>query len=626
MRRFVRIGIYCALAAGLILSGLAMPSRVTAGTNGQSLETPLPPTSVSVYPFTVPGPDANSLVIERKMTPDQLVAGGTAQVTVTLNGRGGACFGVPLKPIDAMLVVDTSTSAGVGPGSNWELTVGITKALFANLAQTVYLDPATVAGMSQVGIVSSTTGTFGPEPNLLLPLTSDYRLLSAKIDGLLPSGDTAIADGLRLAAGELPKAAASKRARVIVLMLHDNVVLSTATRAALEEVTQQDIAVYLVANSLNLQEEDKITSSNMDGLAIKKYYLDPAPSDLRKLYVLAAEGSLDLAAGAIQITEQVTPSGQASFSNVSNGGVVQGSQVTWNLPGLATSDQFEVGYDLNIFPSASNTMQIASDVKWIDCNGYPQARELTRMNGAVQTPTSSGSDAPITPGINPTLNSGVTMPPPSTFTPQPNDKDRGIVIFWWVCLPLLLLPLMVYLFYRYFFKPPLPPKKAVGKPNIRPFEPQKTIVEPPKQDPINGTDATHDIISKSVVDKQGKYLKLRGRDIGETFDAGRPAQIKVWLDEADKDIFQVIANLVLEKKRDDLTGAVEQRKIGVLQISEKDMDGRRGLLSLTFREIKVQAMLLGIQELRAENVPAELQQQLKELGFSESDEKFTMKI
>jgi hypothetical protein len=332
--------------------------------------------------------------------------------------------------------------------------------------------------------------------------------------------------------------------------------------------------------------------------------------------VLAAEGGLELASGAIQISELVAPSGQSNFSNVTNGGVAQGSQVIWNLPGLMTGDQLDVGYELNIFPVAGSAIQIDSSMKWIDCNGYPQESALARVDNPVQIPTASGS------GTAPILTPTATL--------QPDNEDRGGVIFWLpICLPLLFLPLVIYLLYRRFSKRQKS-ENVVNKPTW--VSPQP-IPKPPESDPDEGTDLHHDIISRNAVDKQGKNLKLRvswspnRRDVGGEFAAGRSAQIKVWLDETDKDIFRVSANLILEKKQDDLTGTVEQRKIGALQIRGQDPDGRRGLLALTFQEIKTQAKFLGVQELRAENVPTDCQPQLQELGFKrKTDAQFTIKI
>jgi hypothetical protein len=255
---------------------------------------------------------------------------------------------------------------------------------------------------------------------------------------------------------------------------------------------------------------------------------------------------------------------------------------------------------------------------------------LARVDGTVQAPTSSGSGTPVVPGVNPiqSLESAIFSTP--TATPQPEDEDRGGFMFWLpICLSLLLLLSAIYWLYHRLFAKPQKTGTKTQKPDPRPM----AVIPSPPTRPDDGIDAFHGIIAKGIGDKQGKNLKLRvsqspnQHDVDEAFASGKYGQIKAWLDEADKDIFRVVADLVLEKKQDNLTGVIEQRKIGVLRIHGQDPEGRRGLLALTLKEIKEQAKPLGIQVLRAENVPADLQPQLQELGFErEANGLFTIKI
>jgi hypothetical protein len=619
------------------LIGLAYPTLAVSGASSGLAGTALLATPVSVYPFTIPGPVPDSLKIDRKTTPDQFTSGETVEVLLTLSGAGVGCFGIPGKPVDAMFVFDISTSAGMGPGSNWEKTVGITKALFANLAQPIYLNPTTSAGNSQVGIVSSRTGTLGPEPVLLQPMTTDYGLLSSQVDSLMPSGDTDLAAGLDLAAAELKKISSSNRAQAIFLMLHDNVALSEGTRVALDKLDTQKIPVYIVVNSLNIPAGQQISGTAAEGLAIKKVYYNPQPSDLRELFILASDGNPNQSAGAIQVMEMVSPSGQVTFSNVTGNGIVQGDQISWNLQGVESGGQVEIGYDLYILPAATGSIQISNDTKWLDCNGYPQTQTLNPPSSEVQVPSLSVG-TPSAPAMftqTPGLPISISVP----FA----DWDIGIPFLmflpWlpdWLWLLLLLL-LLLFLLYWLFPRNKIPPKHEKPLKKITASSPVgiggTSLVKTPDGNPV-----VADIDIENVFDKQGKKLKRQTswipnrRDICVSFSEGKKAQINVWLNEElpgrpEKEIYRMIATLIVDKKQDNLTGNIETKKIGNLQIQVCDLDDRRGLLDLVFRKIEKQAMQLGVQELVMENVSDDLWAQLKSLGFERGDDsKIFMRI
>ncbi|MEI7846132.1 MAG: hypothetical protein WCK35_10045, partial [Chloroflexota bacterium] len=113
--------IFLILGAGVI-PAFASPANVD---NQQGNKLSAPATSTPVYPLLIPGPISNSLKLERKISPEQFTAGELVNVALALRGENAqGCFGIPGKPIDAMLVFDISTSAGVGPLSNWEKTIG----------------------------------------------------------------------------------------------------------------------------------------------------------------------------------------------------------------------------------------------------------------------------------------------------------------------------------------------------------------------------------------------------------------------------------------------------------------------------------------------------------------------
>lgn len=406
---------------------------------------------------------AEPVSIERGLDPPALTAGGEARVTLRLRGtESEACQGIPGRPADVFLMFDVSSSAGLGPGSNWEGTLGFTRALLDSLAQPIALDLQTVQ-TSQVGLITSRTVATGTIPLLQQPLTSDYEALKADLGNIAVGGDTDIAAGVQLAASELMKASAPGRERAIVLMLHDNVPLTDAAIKAIGDVRNQGIAVFMVANSQNIASENRITADlAARAVAPGDFFPDPQPTDLRRLFIRATAGDPEAAVRTFRLVETWSPAAAVELTDVTGpGGRVEQNRVLWDVPRLARGETFEVGYTVRIHGGVLDpALQVGLGAAGIDCNGYRFSNLVEGGVGVAPGPTATpfvlALNTPVptptpTPTVTPTpLGALVTPDLPPTPTPGPLQRVPGptqpvfcTARYWWV--PAILFPLLLVL-------------------------------------------------------------------------------------------------------------------------------------------------------------------------------------
>ncbi len=270
------------------------------------------------------------------------------------------------------MVFDISSSAGIGPGSNWESTVAFTRQLLDSLSQQVARDLQTLQP-SRVGLITSRTVATGTIPLLHQPLTTDYEIVRAALGNIATGGDTDIAAGTQLAADTLAKASAAGRTQAIVLMLHDNVPLTKAALETIGKVRDRGIAVYLVANPRNIQKENQITAAvAAQAVPQDNFFNDPKPEDLRRLFILATAGDLQAAARNFRLVEEWNPAGGVELSDVTGpGGRVEKNRVLWDIPRIGKGETIEIGYKVRALSGlAEQALRLGSGSAGIDCNGY----------------------------------------------------------------------------------------------------------------------------------------------------------------------------------------------------------------------------------------------------------------
>jgi len=412
--------------------------------------TPTPP--AAGLPPAVPG----VLSISRAIDPLFLAPGQEAQVTIQVSGANLAeCLGAPARPLDVMLVYDISSSAGSGPGSNWEQTLHLTQALIDQLTQPIYRSRTAAAERSRLGLITSQTAVTGPVPLLLQDLTQDYALARAAIESVVPGGDTDVAAGVRMAADVLSQQPPD-RAQAIVLMLHDNVAIDESTIAAVADARGRGGRIYLVANSLNIAPEKQVTPDVAAALVEPgNFFANPQPQELRRLFVAAAEGDPNRAATDVRIVDAYSPAGMVEVSNLSGpGGRVEGDRAVWDIPAVAKGETVVLTYKVRLRPGAQGPVQIVGGVAYIDCNGYLYNTIAGEQMEVAPAPTPTPVEVPmVTPTPTPVYlpPPGPTAPPAPLVTPMPPPSlPRQILggtpcTQWYLYLIPLLLPLLLLL-------------------------------------------------------------------------------------------------------------------------------------------------------------------------------------
>jgi len=411
---------------------------------------------------------SGSVVIARQIVPPTLTAGQEARVTLRLSGANlSECRGIPGKPADVLMVFDISSSAGIGPGSNWESTVAFTRQLLDSLSQQIAQDLQTLQP-SRVGLITSRTVATGTIPLFQQPLTTDYEIARAALGNIATGGDTDIAAGVQLAADTLAKASAAGRSQAIVLMLHDNVPLTKAALEAVKKVRERGIAVYLVANPRNIQKENQITAAiAAQAVPAENFFNDPKPDDLRRLFILATAGDIQAAVRNFRLVDEWNPAGGIELSDVSGpGGRVEKNRVLWDIPRLGRGETIEIGYRVRVPKGfTERELRLGSGSAGIDCNGYLFNNLIGADVAVVAGPTATPFILPVStpvPTVTPTptptptpIGALITPALPPTPTPgalagvpRPSQPVFCTARYWWVpafLLPLLLLLLVVLL-------------------------------------------------------------------------------------------------------------------------------------------------------------------------------------
>ena len=375
----------------------------------------------------------DSLDIVRTLNPPVPVPGSEARVTLKISGKSlPACTGIPLKAADVLLVYDVSSSAGSGPGSNWEQTVRFTEQLFQWLASPVFKDHLTIA-YSRAGIISSQTVVTGAVPLLLQDLTTDYDGLARVLRTVQPAGDTDIAAGVYLAQEVLGKEAKPDSPKAIVLMLHDNVPLTPAALDALRKAQAQGIDTYVVVNSLNISPENRILPALLgEAVPSKNLFIDPGAKDLQRLFIAVAAGDVAAAARNVRIIEEWAPAEMVELSNVTGpGGRVEGNQILWDIPRIAKGETIELSYQLRLSKAISETAEISSHWAYIDCSGQLRSNIVGEKALTAPEPTPTRvkvAVATLAPAATATPTATPTYVPLTSIPPMPITQVQALTV------------------------------------------------------------------------------------------------------------------------------------------------------------------------------------------------------
>ncbi len=491
------------LAVVVFLITISITQNVTATPIGQASPPTAVPTIIATpTPSFLVSPAPLSIQIQRN--PQNLVLASDKVETVTLQINAHKlpnCIGAPRKPVDAIFVIDISTSAGRGTGSNWEQTQQWLLQLIDTMSQPVFSSLNTPAMQSRIGMVTSRVEVEGEKPILLSELTTNYQSLRDLISKADVSGDSQLAGGIELAVQELERRSSTGHAPAIILMLHDNVVLNERTIEAIK-TTSAKIPVYLVINNKNIAPGEQITREQAQSSVDNRFLIDPKPLDLHHLFFTSGQGDPTFITGPILIREEFAPATLVRLEAPDNGGQIINNSLVWALPPLNTEGELELSYRISAQPQAQTSVKVSTIAAYIDCNGFPQLQPslsgeisfqssiATPTNQAIAVTEQTSTNTPVPPGIGDRDNNGNsgdstnsdgsndgskndgdgTALPPISPPWLPIDISLLMHLLPWI-IGLIFLLLLAYLLWRFLAgrarkgtqapppPPPLPPIK-----------------------------------------------------------------------------------------------------------------------------------------------------------------------
>ena len=460
--------VLCAGLAVVTLLGGVQPEVLAQA----SRPTPAPP---ALTPEAVSIPQ--SIDIEKHIDPaGQLQAGQDAMVTVRISGQAsGDCFGVPAQPVDAVVLLDTSPSAGrPAPGSNLERAQHILRALWAQMDQLIYQTVDGEPAYSRLGIVTVDTGVTSPdEVNVRLPFTNSVTTIEAAIAGLENGADSGFDKGIKRAAQLLADQGRPDATHVLVVLLHDNYfALQDIVKAEINNASAQ-AQVFIIGNLLNVREAEQLTKEDATALvgSPEQVFLNPSAEDLRRLFVLASGSSPNVLGHVFRVYEELSPLDlvEVRKSDVENSGSLEGNRIVWDVNRLLVDAPLELRYHFRVGPGVSTSIQISTNVAFVDCNGFihldQKGEPVATQTIPVATPTPP-VEATGTPTATPHIPApeSPTSPTPK-LTPTPElcvinlgDFRLPCWLFWLLLLlPLSLVSIAIWLWLESRRRPVPPP-------------------------------------------------------------------------------------------------------------------------------------------------------------------------
>lgn len=441
----------------LVLWGSSSTSA--AQTTGPILEPP------ALAP--VAGPLPQSLQTEREGDSNvPLAAGQERAFRIKLTGQKlPDCFGTPARPIDAVVLLDTSPSAGrPAPGSNLNRSQQILRSLWAQMNQQVYSSVHSSAHNSRLAIVTVDAGvTTADEVNVRLPFTDTTTAIEAAIEGLSNGADSGFDKGIKQAAELLTRQGRSDATPVLILLLHDNFFARQDAVKTQAADAGRRAQVFVIGNWLNIREEERLIEADARTLAGGKadhVFLNPTAADLRRLFVIASGSDENITSRDLQIIEEIVPADQYDLVGLESGGRLDGNRLIWVVEVLRADRPIQLSYRLRARPTGAQALSAVTTVSWLDCNGFPQTRKLTAAVPVSLPPSPTQSPPAVSPQeekpavtISPAGTPAAGLPVPRAPTiPQSQCvlTIGGTRLPCWILL-LLLIPLLALLLLLLWF-------------------------------------------------------------------------------------------------------------------------------------------------------------------------------
>lgn len=394
-------------------------------------------TPTSVPAILVASPVPYSLTISAKVDPSALIPGQEAGVIITLRGEDLAeCFGVPGWPLDAIIYIDNSASAGVGLGSKLEEAKDLALVLVDQMAQVVYTDPERPPVHSRFGMVTASTVVTGVLTTIS-ELSEDIPAAQAAVRAIGSGADVALVEGIRLAVGELQAKVRPDSRQMMLTILHDDVPFTEDATQAAAQAQAAGIDLYIIA----LGDKAKISPNDEAETLVgpENIYYNPTPNDIRRLFIRATGGTPGVVVRGIKVIADLAPADAVSILSWGAGGAVEAGKLVWRVPEIGRGETVELTARIGIKPTAEiGRVELTTDAIYVDCNGYlvtgagipgiipvpiqsPTPTPLPTPTGvptATPTPTATG----LPPAVPPTPILPVT-PVTLTFSLCPGDTS-----------------------------------------------------------------------------------------------------------------------------------------------------------------------------------------------------------
>jgi uncharacterized protein YegL len=284
-----------------------------------------PQTPASQTPPTLSVMDVSGSVTgDKTVAPSDMMCSGSSTVTVSLSAEAG----IAGNPLTIMLVLDRSGSMGINSGA----PLADLKAAADGFVDII--DEATdgaldgaIGNGSMIGVVS-----FATSASLDIAPTADANAVKAQIAALAASGNTDIAGGLNLAAGQSQD--------VVILFTDgqpnigpDPVGAATTAATNLKNAGAEIFSIGL--GSYNLALLQAIASTP----ASTHVYTTPDSSDLSTIFAALGAAITVPAASNASVVDAVSSGFSVSGASASKGSVlVSGNMLTWSIGDLQTED------------------------------------------------------------------------------------------------------------------------------------------------------------------------------------------------------------------------------------------------------------------------------------------------
>lgn len=418
------------------------------------------PTPPAPAQEVIAAPQVGSMQVQQVIEPQTIQAGQDLGVVVTLEGQGlQGCFGTPLQPVDAVVLLDTSPSAGVAaPGSNLGRTQEILRSLWLQMNQPIY--PTSLgddAANSRLAIVTVDTGITAPEVNVRLPFTSTESVIEAAIAGLQNGADSAFDIGMNQAAALLNEQGREDAAHVLIILWHDGFFASQQAVADAVRSLPGNPEVYVIGNTLNIRPEEQLTADLASVLAgSDRVFINPSAEELRRLFVRASGSDESILARHIIAQSDVIPANLLEAADaISDDGEFQDGKVRWTIAQVRVGETRQLSYQRRLTPQATGQLQHNVQTAFLDCNGFRQTGSIAA--GSSGDTTIEGQPAPttqstLTAGSNPqptqTASAGIAPSTPASGTIPSPDGGPGVrmrfpIPIWLLAIPILLAILIL---------------------------------------------------------------------------------------------------------------------------------------------------------------------------------------